>query len=249
MIGQFLQHLWGQRPTPPIPSENVMRSLWWPDGTSRRRHRQHADAPPLLETDLTSTEMRLTLLGPPAAGKGTQAARLAERLAVPKLSSEDALRTAVSKSTPFGCAAREAADLGRPVGDEILTGCLLERVAEPDAAGGFVFDDFPRALRQAQALDADLKRSGAKLDAVLELKVGEAALLDRAIHRARLAKAMGMPTRTDDDLECFKTLLDDYRVRTEPLFDYYRSIGLLITVNGLLPIDEVATQLMGKLRK
>ena len=193
--------------------------------------------------------MRLVILGPPAAGKGTQAAKLAERLAVPRLSAEDALQAAIFKATPFGRAARDAGDRQQPISEEILIGCVLERMSEPDVANGFVFDDFPRTLGQARAFDVGLMKSHSKLDAVLELKVVEAALVDRVIHRARLAKAMGMPAQANDNLDDFQTLLDNYRVQAEPLAEHYRSVELLIPVNGLLPVDQVTAQLMCKIRK
>jgi len=188
------------------------------------------------------------MLGPPGAGKGTQAARLAERLGVPQLSTGDMLRLAVSKRSPVGIAAKEVMERGELVRDEIVIGCVLERISERDAAVGFILDGFPRTLGQAKEFDRELERIDAKLDAVLELKVVEDALLDRIIHRAREAKAAGVPVRADDNPETFKVRLDAYRTQTEPLSGYYHKAGLLRTINGLLPIDEVTTRLMGELR-
>ncbi|TGT58560.1 adenylate kinase [Mesorhizobium sp. M00.F.Ca.ET.170.01.1.1] len=192
--------------------------------------------------------MRLIMLGPPGAGKGTQAARLAERLGVPQLSTGEMLRTAVAKDTPVGRAAKAVMERGDLVSDEIVIGCVLERIADPDAASGFILDGFPRTLGQARAFDAELENAASKLDAVLELRVVEAALLDRIIHRACVGKAAGLPIRSDDNPEAFKVRLDAYRAQTEPLAEYYRGVGLLRTVNGLLPMDDVTSHLLAELR-
>jgi adenylate kinase len=191
--------------------------------------------------------MRLIMLGPPGAGKGTQASRLAARLGVPQLSTGDMLRAAVARETPVGRAAKAVMERGDLVSDEIVIGCVLERIAEPDAAMGFILDGFPRTLGQARTFDAELRADGLRLDAVLELKVVEAALLDRIIHRARVAKAEGLPVRSDDNPEALKVRLDAYRTQTEPVAEYYRGAGLLRTINGLLPIDEVTARLLHEL--
>lgn len=192
--------------------------------------------------------MRLIMLGPPGAGKGTQAARLALRLDVPQLSTGEMLRSAVAKGSPVGLAAKEIMTRGDLVSDEIVIDCVFERISEPDAANGFILDGFPRTLGQAKAFDAEMKKADTKLDVVLELKVDEAALLDRIIYRAREAKAAGLPVRADDNPQTFKVRLDAYRAQTEPLTEYYRNTGLLRTINGLLPIEEVTSQLLGALR-
>lgn len=191
--------------------------------------------------------MRLIMLGPPGAGKGTQAARLAERLGVPQLSTGDMLRAAVSKGTPVGLAAQDVMARGELVGDDIVVDCVLERIAEPDAAGGFILDGFPRTLGQARAFDEALESAGLELDAVLELKVIEAVLLDRIIYRAREAKASGQPVRADDTPEALKVRLEAYRTQTEPLSEYYRNGGLLRTVDGLKGIDQVTASLFVQL--
>jgi adenylate kinase len=188
------------------------------------------------------------MLGPPGAGKGTQAARLAERFGVPQLSTGDMLRAAVAKGSPVGLAAQDVMTRGELVGDDIVVNCVRERIAEPDAAAGFILDGFPRTLAQAQAFDEALERAALRLDTVLELKVVEAVLLDRIIYRAREAKAAGRPVRADDTPEALKVRLEAYRTQTEPLADYYRDAGLLRTVNGLQAIDQVTASLLAELR-
>lgn len=192
--------------------------------------------------------MRLIMFGPPGAGKGTQASRLSERLNVPQLSTGDMLRTAVARNTPVGLEAKELMDRGDLVGDEIVIGCVLERLREADAARGFILDGFPRTIGQARVFDAELEKSDSRLNAVLELKVVEAALLDRIVHRARTAKAEGSPVRSDDNSDALKVRLEAYRAQTAPLAKYYHDAGLLRTVNGLLPIDEVTKHLLVELR-
>lgn len=192
--------------------------------------------------------MRVIMLGPPGAGKGTQALRLAERLGIPPLSTGDMLRAAAAKGTPVGLAVRDIMARGELVSDEVVIECVSERIAEPDAATGFILDGFPRTIPQAMGLDEMLAAAGTVLDAVLELKVGEPALLDRVIFRAREAKAAGQPVRADDNAEALKVRLDAYRKQTEPLKDYYRLAGLLRTVDGLLPIDRITTRLLIELQ-
>ncbi|MDX3929536.1 MAG: adenylate kinase [Shinella sp.] len=187
--------------------------------------------------------MRLVMLGPPGAGKGTQAARLAERLGVPQLSTGDMLRAAIAEGSPVGLAARDVMARGDLVGDDIVVNCVRERIAKSDAAFGFILDGFPRTLGQARAFDEALEEAGHRLDAVLELKVAESVLLDRVIHRARTAKAEGQPVRADDNAEALKVRLEAYRTSTEPLADYYRQAGLLRAVDGLKSIDQVSSSL------
>lgn len=192
--------------------------------------------------------MRVIMLGPPGAGKGTQASRLADLLGVPQLSTGDMLRAATEKGTPVGLAAKEVMARGDLVSDSIVIDCVRERIAEPDAAGGFILDGFPRTLGQAMAFDAVLAAAGIRLDTVLELKVVESALLDRVILRAREAKAAGQPVRADDNAATLKVRLDAYRKQTEPLKDYYRAAGLLRTVDGMLPVDRITTRLLVELQ-
>jgi adenylate kinase len=192
--------------------------------------------------------MRVIMLGPPGAGKGTQASRLAERLGVPQLSTGDMLRAATEKGTPVGLAAKQVMARGELVSDPIVIDCVRERIAEPDAAAGFILDGFPRTLGQAVAFDAVLAAARIRLDTVLELKVVESALLDRVILRAREAKAAGQPVRADDNAATLKVRLDAYRKQTEPLKDYYRAAGLLRTVDGMLPVDRITTRLLVELQ-
>ncbi len=192
--------------------------------------------------------MRVIMLGPPGAGKGTQASRLAALLGIPQLSTGDMLRAATEKGTPIGLAASEVMACGELVSDAIVIDCVRERIAEPDAAAGFILDGFPRTLGQAVAFDAVLAAAGIRLDTVLELKVVEAALLDRVILRAREAKAAGQPVRADDNAETLRVRLDAYRKQTEPLKDYYRDAGLLRTVDGMLPVDRITTRLLVELQ-
>lgn len=192
--------------------------------------------------------MRVIMLGPPGAGKGTQASRLADLLGIPQLSTGDMLRAATEKGTPVGLAAKEVMARGDLVSDSIVIDCVRERIAEPDAAAGFILDGFPRTLGQAMAFDAVLAAAGIRLDTVLELKVVESALLDRVILRAREAKAAGQPVRADDNAATLKVRLDAYRKQTEPLKDYYRAAGLLRTVDGMLPVDRITTRLLVELQ-
>lgn len=183
--------------------------------------------------------MRIILLGPPGAGKGTQAARLVERLGIPQLSTGDMLRAAVAAGTPVGLKAKAVMDSGALVSDDIVVGIVADRIEEPDAKKGFILDGFPRTVAQAEALDAMLSEKGLKLDGVIEFKVDENALVDRIVKRAKEAEARGEPIRKDDNPEVFKTRLDAYKAQTAPLSAYYASKGALKTVDGMKPIDEV----------
>ena len=188
--------------------------------------------------------MRLILLGPPGAGKGTQASRIAKHFGIPQLSTGDMLREAAAAGTPLGLRAKHIMDGGDLVPDEVVIAVVADRIDHTDAVNGFVLDGFPRTVPQAEALDRELEARGIGLDAVLELEVNEDVLLVRIRGRAEQAASQGQPVRRDDNPEVFKTRLKAYRVQTAPVTEYYRSQGLLKIVDGLQPIDVVTEELM-----
>jgi adenylate kinase len=183
--------------------------------------------------------MRLVLLGPPGAGKGTQSARLVEKLGVPQLSTGDMLRAAVAAETPIGLKAKALMETGQLVPDDVVIGIIDQRIDEPDCANGFILDGFPRTVAQAEALRDLLDRKGLKLDAVLELVVDENALVDRMRKRVAETIAAGRQVRADDNPESFKTRLDTYRSQTAPVSAHYAGCGELRRIDGMAPIDEV----------
>ena len=184
--------------------------------------------------------MRLILLGPPGAGKGTQAARLAQKFAIPQLSTGDLLRAAVAAGTPVGRKAKAVMESGALVSDDIVVGIIGDRISEPDAKPGFILDGFPRTLAQAEALDALLASKRLKLDAAIELTVDPKKLVDRIVNRAAQARAAGLPVRKDDDPEVFKSRLVAYERDTAAVTPFYRARGLLHEVDGMASIDTVA---------
>jgi adenylate kinase len=184
--------------------------------------------------------MRLILLGPPGAGKGTQAQRLVDKHGIVQLSTGDMLRAAVSAGTPVGLKAKDIMARGDLVPDEVVVGIVSDRIEQPDARNGFILDGFPRTVPQAEALDRMLAAKGLKLDAVIEMKVDEKVLLDRIATRIAQMKARGETVRPDDNPETLKTRLHAYRGQTAPLLDYYGKKGLLRSVNGMASIDAVA---------
>lgn len=183
--------------------------------------------------------MRLILLGPPGAGKGTQSARIVERFGIPQLSTGDMLRSAVAAGTAIGLQAKDVMAAGGLVSDEIVVGIVADRIEEADARKGFILDGFPRTTAQAEALDSMLAGKTLKLDAVIELKVNEAALVERIAKRVDETLARGEPARKDDNPQAFRTRLTAYREQTAPLSEYYAKTGLLRVTDGMAPIDAV----------
>jgi adenylate kinase len=192
--------------------------------------------------------MRIILLGPPGAGKGTQAARMAQKLSIPQLSTGDMLRAAVSSGTSIGMKVAGTMRRGELVSDDLVVAAIVERISQPDAERGFILDGFPRTISQAVAFDDILMTEALDLDCVIELKVDAVVLLDRILHRAKGARANGQSARGDDTEEVLKIRLDLYRKETEPLIEYYRSRGLLKSIDGLQPIDIVAASLYETIR-
>jgi adenylate kinase len=187
--------------------------------------------------------MRLILLGPPGAGKGTQAVRIVERFGIPQLSTGDMLRAAVAAGSPVGLQAKAIMDRGELVSDEVVVGIIADRIDEADARQGFILDGFPRTVAQAEAFDAMLAGRGLKLDHVIEFKVDENALVERIVKRAMETEARGEPVRKDDNPEVFKTRLEAYRAQTAPLSAYYDGRGMLTSIDGMRPVDDVTQEL------
>src|SRR2546423_4114729 len=183
--------------------------------------------------------MRLILLGPPGAGKGTQAQRLVAKHRIVQLSTGDMLRAAVKAGTPVGLKVKDIMDRGDLCPDDIVVAIIGDRIDQPDAKNGFILDGFPRTVRQAEALERMLRQRGLELDGVVERKVDEGARIGRIESRIKETLERGEPLRKDDDPEVLKTRLDAYRRQTAPLIDYYRDKGLLRAVDGMAPIDEV----------
>ncbi|WP_322517504.1 adenylate kinase [Rhodopseudomonas palustris] len=187
--------------------------------------------------------MRLILLGPPGAGKGTQAARLVQQYGIVQLSTGDMLRAAVAAGTPVGLKAKDIMASGGLVPDEVVIGIISDRIEQPDAANGFILDGFPRTVPQAEALDALLKDKKLGLDAVVELRVNESALLARVETRVAEMRARGEEPRADDNAEALAKRLAAYRAQTEPLVEYYSEKRKLLTVDGMMTIDEVTREI------
>jgi adenylate kinase len=183
--------------------------------------------------------MRLILLGPPGAGKGTQAQRLVEAHAIPQLSTGDMLRAAVKAETAIGKRAKAVMDAGELVSDEIVNGIVSERIDAPDCSKGFILDGYPRTLAQADAVEVMLAGKGTKLDAVIELVVDDKALVGRIVKRAAEAAAAGQAVRKDDNPQVFEERLREYYKKTAPLTGYYHAKKLLKGVDGMNSIDDV----------
>jgi adenylate kinase len=215
--------------------------------------------------------MRLILLGPPGAGKGTQAQILVEKLSIPQLSTGDMLRAAVKAGTAVGKRAKAVMDAGKLVSDDIVNDIVAERIAAPDASKGFILDGYPRTLAQADALEAMLDRVGLKLDAVIELKVDDEILVDRISGRYSCAKCGAgyhdrnhkpkvdgtcdkcgsheFKRRPDDNADTVRTRLEVYYKETSPLIGYYYAKGKLSGVDGMADMDAVTAEIEAQLEK
>jgi adenylate kinase len=213
--------------------------------------------------------MKLVLLGPPGAGKGTQAERIRDRYRIAHLSTGDMLREAVAAGTEVGRRAKTIMDAGQLVPDDVINRLVAERIAQPECARGFVLDGFPRTLAQAEALDALLDERGERLDAVLELAVDDEALIERISGRFACARcgagyhdrfkqpqvagvcevcgSREFVRREDDKPETVRARLEAYHAQTAPLLPYYRGKGLLIAVDGMAGIDEVTAEIFEKI--
>lgn len=187
--------------------------------------------------------MRMVLLGPPGAGKGTQAKRIVDVYNIPHLSTGDMLRAAAQAKTCIGRKVKQTMITGKLVPDPLVLAALIERVSQFDAKDGFVLDGFPRTMAQAVAFDDLLHTEGVELDHVVALCVDEEVLLDRVMTRAREAREVGGTVRADDSPDALKVRLEAYNEQTAPLIDYYRSRNLLRSIDGLQPVDAVTSQL------
>jgi adenylate kinase len=187
--------------------------------------------------------MRLILLGPPGSGKGTQAQRLIKRHGIIQLSTGEMLRAAVAAQTPVGLKAKDIMASGSLVPDDLVIGIISDRLDQPDAARGFILDGFPRTVPQAEALDELLRKKRLKLDAVIELRVNESALLQRVETRVAEMRSGGEEVRIDDTPEVLTKRLAYYRAQTEPLIHYYSERRKLLTVDGMMTIEHVTHEI------
>jgi adenylate kinase len=189
--------------------------------------------------------MRLILLGPPGAGKGTQAKILVDAYGIPQLSTGDILRAAIAAKTPLGLEAKAIVDRGDLVSDAIVNGIVSERLDAEDCKPGFILDGFPRTIAQAEALDRMLADKGIALDAVIEIKAEADELVKRVINRAKESGG----ARADDNEEVLRKRLGVYSEQTAPLVAYYTGRGLLKPVDGMAPVDEVTAAIKAALGK
>ena len=187
--------------------------------------------------------MRIILLGPPGSGKGTQAQRLVQRYGIVQLSTGEMLRAAVAAGSPVGLRAKDIMASGGLVPDDVVVGVIADRIEQPDAKKGFILDGFPRTVPQAEALDDLLRHKHLKLDAVIELRVNESALLQRVETRVAEMQARGEEVRVDDTPEVLTRRLAAYRSLTEPLIHYYSERRKLLTVDGMMTIEQVTREI------
>lgn len=187
--------------------------------------------------------MRLIILGPPGAGKGTQAQILVDKYDIPQLSTGDMLRAAVKAETDVGRRAKAVMDAGELVSDAIVNAIVAERIEQADCANGFILDGYPRTLAQADATEAMLAERGLELDAAIELQVDDKVLIDRIAKRAQEAEASGQPVRKDDSADVFEERLREYYKKTAPLVGYYYAKGKLHQVDGMVEIEEVTSDI------
>ena len=189
--------------------------------------------------------MNIILLGPPGAGKGTQAKRLEDKHGLVQLSTGEMLRAAVASGSALGQQAKRIMDAGQLMPDELMVQMISERVDQPDCKAGFILDGFPRTTAQAEALDRMLTDKGLQLDAVVEIQVGDEVLVERI--ETRISQAAEGEQRSDDNVETLRKRLDVYHQQTKPILPYYRSTGRLRSVDGMQTIDRVAEAIDGLL--
>lgn len=187
--------------------------------------------------------MNLILIGPPGAGKGTQAKILEQEYGLKQLSTGDMLRAEIAAGTDLGKKAKAIMDAGNLVSDDIMVDMIASRIEQADCAKGVIFDGFPRTVDQAEALDAMLADKGKPLNVVIQMVVDEEELVNRLKTRIQQTIDAGQPVRADDNEETFRKRLGVYRDQTAPILPYYESVGLLKTVDGMQPIDFVTQQI------
>ena len=192
--------------------------------------------------------MRLILLGPPGAGKGTQAKNLIDAYGIPQLSTGDILRSAIKARTPMGLEAKAVMDRGDLVSDTVVNGIVSERLDQDDARKGFILDGFPRTIPQAEALEQMLAEKGVALDAVVEITADAETLTRRIVNRAK-ENAASSGARADDNEDVVRNRLNVYREQTAPLVEYYRGKGLLKSVDGMASVEQVTDAIRAAVEK